>query len=563
MRLLFFLTLIQLSIAASAQDSTITIRRVYHKFWIQFSNKSSNPFSVERPHEFLSQKSLDRRSKQNISINESDLPVTPAFVDSVINAGVKLWVKSKWLNGVVIETEDSIALSRIDSFLFVTDILPVAAYTIIDSSDTSGIESIPLVSSPILTNNLLFDEELYGNSFNQINMMHGEYLHELGFRGDGMVIAVLDAGFYHADSIAAFDSLWMNNRIPGYRDFVSEVNDNIFYRSTHGMSVLSTMGGNIPGEMVGTAPGASYWLLRTEDAATEFRIEEYNWAAGAEFADSAGADVINSSLGYTTFNDSSMNYSYNDIDGNTAISTQAADFAARKGMIVVNSAGNQGNSFWHFISAPADADSVLAVGAVDAQMQVTTFSSRGPSFDGRVKPNVAAQGRDAVIINGSGNISTGNGTSFASPITAGLVACLWQAFPEKSGAEIIADIQESASHFSQPNDSFGYGIPDFRLAFLKMQEEKGSPYVTERLPIAYPNPFGENLDVMVFADTEDDYAVELFDVLGRRILHVEQHLGEQRFHEFELQNPDMLQKGVYLIRAGRKGETKVIRVVKM
>jgi len=565
MRLLFSLILFQSSFALFAQDSTVSYRQVYHKFWIQFSDKNNNPFSVERPHEFLSQKSLDRRSRQNIPVVANDLPVTPAYVDSVVNAGARLLLKSKWLNGIAVETEDSLVLERIDSFSFVLDIEPIAAFTIIDSADTSGIESIPLISSPVLTNNLLYDEELYGNAFAQINMMHGEYLHELGFRGDGMVIAVLDAGFYHADSIAAFDSLWMNNRIQGYRDFVSGVHDSIFLRSTHGMSVLSTMGGNLPRELVGTAPSAHYWLLRTEDAATEFRIEEYNWAAGAEFADSAGADVINSSLGYTTFNDSAMDYSYSDMNGDVAVVTRAADFAAQKGMIVVNSAGNQGNSRWRYIGAPADADSILAVGAVDAQGQITGFSSRGPSFDGRVKPNVVAQGRDAVIVNGSGSISTGNGTSFASPITAGLVTCLWQAFPEKSAQEIISNVMGSASYFSNPNDSFGYGIPDFRLAYLKMLEEKGSPYERTRQPIAYPNPFGDAdvLHVMVFAEEQGIYFVEIFDALGRRIVRQEQHLGELRYHAFQFSGMDALQRGVYLIRIGSKGDTRVVRAVKL
>ncbi len=561
MRFLALLIVIPLFLNTFAQEKPDS--SVYFKYWIQFSDKNGNPFSVNRPDEFLSQRAIDRRVKQNIAVDESDLPVTPGYVDSILATGVKLLVRSKWLNGVAIQTEDSAALQQIDSFSFVSRIGPVAAYTIIDTSDTSGIESIPLISSPVLTNNLLFDEDLYGTSFNQIAMMNGEYLHELGFRGDGMIIAVQDAGFYKAVEFAAFDSLWSNDRIIGYKDFVSGVDDSVFMKSTHGMSVLSTMGGNIPGELVGTAPAARYWLLRTEDAATEFRIEEYNWAAGAEFADSAGADVINSSLGYTTFNDSAMNYSYSEMNGDRAVVTRAADFAASKGMIVITSAGNQGASSWRYISAPADADSVLAVGAVDASGSVTSFSSRGPSFDERVKPNVTAQGRDVVIVNGSGNLSTGSGTSFAAPITAGLVTCLWQAFPEKAGMDIISEVQKSASYYSAPNDSFGFGIPDFRLAFLKMQEEQGSPYVRERQPIAYPNPFDEQLRVMLFANEEGDYVIEMFDVLGKLVRKSGRHLGELRFHEFALHDLDALQKGVYLIRSGREGEMKTLRVVKM
>lgn len=560
MRLISILILTQLCAAAAAQAGDTA---AYYKFWIQFSDKKNNPFSADRPHEFLSQRALDRRSRQNIPLDESDIPVTPAYVDSIINTGARLLIRSKWLNGVAIETKDPLVLQQIDSFSFVLKIEPAAAYPVADSADTSGIESIPLITSPVLTNNLLFDEELYGTSYNQINMMNGEYLHEMGFRGSGMMIAVLDAGFYNAHIITAFDSLWQNDRVAGYRDFAGGVDDSVFLKSTHGMSVLSTMAGNTPGLIVGTAPAATYWLLRTEDAASEYRIEEYNWAAGAEFADSAGADVINSSLGYTTFNDSAMNYSYRDMNGDRAVVTRAADFAARKGMIVVNSAGNQGNSRWRYISAPADADSILAVGATDPQGQVAAFSSRGPSFDGRVKPNVTAQGREVVIVNGSGEVSTGSGTSFAAPITAGLAACLWQAFPEKTSAEIISRIQESASYFTQPNDSFGYGIPDFRLAFLKMQEEKGLPYVRSRQPLVYPNPFDDVLHVMLFAEDEDDYIVEIFDALGRRILRQQQHLGKLRYHGFEFSELHALQWGVFLIRIGSRAHSQVVRVTKI
>lgn len=560
MRTLLFLLVI-LTQDVFAQDSIVTTR-VYHKFWIQFKDKAQNPFSVTRPYEFLSQKALERRARQNIAVDEMDLPVTPAYVDSIKNTGVKLLIKSKWLNGVTVETTDSAALAQMRLLSFVSFIEPVAAYFQTDTIDTSGIHSAGGLFSPILTGNLLYDEELYGSGYSQISMMNGEYLHELGFRGDGMTVAILDAGFYHANSISAFDSLWLNDRILGYKDFAGGHDDSVFNESTHGMYVLSTMGANMPGEFVGTAPSAHYWLLRTEDARSEYRIEEYNWAAGAEFADSAGADVINSSLGYTTFNDTAMNYSYADMNGNTAAITRAADKAVETGMIVVTSAGNQGNSSWKYISAPADANNVIAVGAVDPQGNYAIFSSQGPSFDGRVKPDVAAQGKDAVFVSGSGTLTSGNGTSFASPITAGLVTCLWQAFYDTPNTKIIHHILQSASRYANPDELYGYGIPDFRLAFLKMQEEKGAPYMQELLPVAYPNPFDEQLHVMLFAGEEGNYYVEIFDALGRLIFRQEQYLGEMRFHDFEFDRLDVLQKGVYFVRTGGKGGTDVMRVVK-
>ncbi len=560
-RLFILFIILFISVSALAQDSIVTTR-VYHKFWIQFSDKKNNPFSVERPQEFLSHKSLERRNRQNISIEESDLPVTPSYVNSVKNTGVKILLKSKWMNGVCVETTDSAALAQIDSLPFVSFIEAVAAYTRYDTIDSSGIESYPMISSPVLTSNLAYDEELYGNGYNQINMMNGEYLHELGFRGDGMTVAVLDAGFYHVNSIPAFDSLWLNGRILGYKDFVEGQDDSVFIESTHGMSVLSTMAANLPGELVGTAPAAHYWLIRTEDSRSEFRIEEYNWAAGAEFADSVGVDVINSSLGYSTFNDTAMNYSYATLDGNTAVVTRAADKAVETGIIVVTSAGNQGNSPWKYISAPADANNVIAVGAVDPLENYAPFSSQGPSYDGRVKPDVAAQGKEAVFVSSSGSLTTGNGTSFASPITAGLVACFWQALYDKPNTEVIQQILQSASRYTNPDTLYGNGIPDFRLAFLKMQEKEGSPYIKEMLPVAYPNPFDEQLHVMVFADDEGKYSVEIFDALGRMISRQEQYLDELRFHDFEFNYLDVLQQGVYFVRTSGKGRTDVMRVVK-
>ncbi len=549
------------SLNTFAQDS-IVATRVYNKFWIQFADKKNNPFSVDRPYEFLSQKSLDRRSRQNISIDETDLPVTPAYVNSVKNTGAKVWIKSKWMNGVVVETTDSAVLAQLDTMHFVSSVVPVAAYTIYDTIDSSGIESYPMINSPVMTSNLSFDEDLYGNSFNQIDMMNGEYLHELGFRGEGMTVAILDAGFYHADTIAAFDSLWFTNRILGYKDFVEGEDDSVFIKSTHGMQVLSTMASNLPGEFVGTAPAASYWLIRTEDALSEFRIEEYNWTAGAEFADSVGVDVINSSLGYALFNDSTMNYRYSDLDGNTAVITRAADKAVETGMFVVNSAGNHGNNPWKYVSTPADANNILAVGAVDAEGVYTSFSSHGPTYDGRVKPDVAAQGRDAVIISRSGTVSMGSGTSFAAPITAGLVTCLWQAFYEKPNNEIRQQIIQSASRYTNPDELYGHGIPDFRLAFLKMQEEKGAPYLQEIVPVAYPNPFEEQLHVMLFANEAGKYSVEILDAMGRLMFRQEQQLGEMRFHEFQFDDMDTLQRGVYFVRTSGKGGTNVMRVAK-
>jgi hypothetical protein len=305
----------------------------------------------------------------------------------------------------------------------------------------------------------------YGLAYNQINMLNGIELHDLGYNGTGMIIAVLDAGFLNTNTIPAFNYLWNNNRILGSKDFVDPINPNIFGSHSHGTSVLSTMGANLSGEIIGTAPEASYWLLRSEDGFSEYMIEELNWVSAAEFADSVGADVINSSLGYTTFDDPSQNHTYPDMDGNTAIVTRGADIAVSKGMIVVNSAGNEGSSSWYYIGAPADGDSVFSIGAVNASGNYVSFSSHGPTYDGQMKPDVVAQGSGSTIINAySGNVSTGSGTSFSSPITAGMVTSLWQAHSNRRNTEVLDAIRQSASLSNNPDYQLGYGIPNYMTA---------------------------------------------------------------------------------------------------
>lgn len=465
MKKLTFLTLsLLLTVMAFAQVAP-------DKYWVRFTDKNNSPYSVDNPLEFLSQRAIDRRLKQNIPIVENDLPVNQSYIDSVKAAGATVLTVSKWFNSVTVYTTDQNVIDLINSYSFVLSTTKAGfpeqpgiknfenkPFFRNESFDTTGLNNKNVKS--VLSNS--YD---YGQALNQIQMLNGDSLHNMGYDGNGIIIAVLDAGFLNVNTIGAFDSLWNSGRILGWRDFVSPQSPNIFNSHYHGCMVLSTMGANYPGQIVGTAPKASYWLLRTEDAATEYLIEELNWVSGAEFADSLGADVINSSLGYTEFDDPSQNHTYSDMDGNIAPITIGADIAASKGILVCNSAGNSGNSSWHYIGAPADGDSVFSVGAVDAGGNYVSFSSVGPTSDGRLKPNVMAQGSGTTIISPwSGNVSTGSGTSFSSPITAGMVACLRQANPAKSNLEIMAAVEQSSSLYTNPNYQMGYGIPDYVLA---------------------------------------------------------------------------------------------------
>jgi len=440
------------------------------KYWIRFTDKDNSPYSINIPEEFLSQKAIDRRTIQGISIVENDLPVNPSYVTAVINTGATLLNISKWFNSVTVYTDDPLVLVAINALPIVLSISKNSLSNIVAEEksakpffENETISKIPeenLIKGT--TSGQSYD---YGQAYNQINMVNGIPLHDLGLDGAGMIIAVLDAGFLNVDEIEAFDSLWLNNQIIGYKDFVSPFAPDIFDSHYHGTMVLSTMGANLPTEMVGTAPKADYWLLRSEDGTTEYLIEELNWASAAEYADSLGADIINSSLGYTTYDDPTQDHTYEDMDGNTTPITIAADLAASKGILVVNSAGNSGNNSWHYIGAPADGDSVFTIGAVNSSGNYASFSSTGPTYDGRIKPNVVAQGQGSTVISAyTGNVTSGNGTSFSSPITAGMVACLWQAYPDKKNTEIMEAIQQSATQAINPDSLLGYGIPDYFAA---------------------------------------------------------------------------------------------------
>jgi serine protease AprX len=443
------------------------------RYIIKFKNKGTNPFSIANPSAYLGPRALQRRLRYNIAIDSLDLPVTPRYVDSVRLAGaVTILNTSKWLNQVTIKTTDAAALAKINSFPFVVSAAAVASFTNEQPVPVNKILD-NVIDVPILAGNTgnSFVEGTseniysYGKSNGQVRIHQGEFLHNHGFRGEGMQISVLDAGFFHYLSLPTFDSVRANNQIINTWDFV--VNDaSVDEDNTHGMNCLSTIAANMPGLFVGTAPKANFCLFRTEDVASETRIEEHNLSAGYERADSIGVDVCTISLGYTTFDFASQNYVYANMDGNTTMSAIASDIAAKKGMLPVIAAGNEGNSGWHYIATPADADSAMTVGAVDTLGVVGTFSSYGPSSNGRIKPNVAAVGRAAVVASPStGQPVFGNGTSFATPNIAGLTTCLWQAFPEFNNMAILDAMQRSASKYTTPDDRVGYGIPDMKKSF--------------------------------------------------------------------------------------------------
>lgn len=424
-------------------------------FYIQFSHKKNTPYRLDRPEAFLSEKALARRIRERVAVDSTDLPVNPEFLQQLLLQNVTIHSTTRWLNGATIVVSDSSLVQNIRTLPFVQ----FAQYT-----------GRTYVQMPIKRSRAKWNSESlhYGQAGNQILQLNGNALHRDGFTGQGVTIAVLDAGFMHVDVNAAFDSLRMQNRLLSARNKVQSGIDP-FTQHPHGSHVLSTMAANIPGVFMGTAPHANYVLIQTEYAPTEYLREVDFWVAGLEYADSIGADVVNSSLGYTQFDDSTMDYQYADMTGNVSRASIAATMAANKGMLVCNSVGNSGASLWQFVGAPADAKGILAVGAVTNTGAPAWFSSFGPSADGRIKPEVAAQGVATALVGVTGLPISGNGTSFSSPLIAGLAACLIQ-FSKQNLREYpgVAAIREaivaSSSHFQNPQPQLGYGIPDFGMA---------------------------------------------------------------------------------------------------
>lgn len=526
------------------------------QYWIQFSDKDNTPFELSQPLEFLSQRAIDRRSAQNIAINTTDLPVDPAYIQAVLNEGATYLTHSKWFNSVTVHVPDSSVLNAILDLPFVLQDEPVGKM----EKQNDGFDKLEVDAKSIVVGSS--PESDYGAGYNQIDMLSGLNLHGAGFRGDGMLIAVLDAGFTNVDVNPAFDSLRNDNRIVATWDFVSR-NDSVYNDHSHGAMVLSTMAANWPGFMIGTAPKASYLLLRTENADSEYPIEEDFWVAGAEYADSAGADLINSSLGYTTFQNSIYDHSYADMDGNTTRGAIGGDMAAAKGILVVNSAGNSGNETWQYIGTPADGDSVLAIGAVTAEGFIANFSSIGPSADGDIKPNVCAQGQQAAVVNTGGDVILGNGTSFSGPILAGMAACLWQANPHMTNMEIFRAIEQSAHLYQEPNGFFGFGIPNFAMANLVLSGYSPSDLDQSQLFPVYPNPFTDQLTGAFYSSEKQNLKIQLLNGSGQQIDVIESAIGKTCAMKFQFNGLQKLSEGVYYVQVRTDSGKYLSKVIKL
>lgn len=461
---LYFLLALLVSDESSAQFS---------RYIVKLKNKGNNPYTLSNPTAYLSLRAITRRLRYGIALDSTDLPVTPSYVTQISGVpNVTLLNVSKWLNAVTIQTSDANAITTINGFSFVQSVSGIAARYANGNPDTirSKIENDFTPINPQRGENIMSDYFNYGaNSYAEIHLHNGEFLHNIGLRGQNMQVSMLDNGFnnYLSPNFHSFDSCNTNSQVIDGWDFVARnatVNDD----GSHGMSCFSTIVSNIPGQFVGMAPYAKFGLYQTEDNASEYPIEEFNWSCGAERADSTGTDVISSSLGYTTFDNASLNHTYADMNGNTTMAAIAGDFAAKKGILVFIAVGNDGNGTWHFLDTPSDGDSVIAVGAVSSTNVIASFSSWGPSSDGRVKPDLLSIGAPGVIESSGGTVTQGSGTSFATPKMAGLGTCLWQGFPEFNNMKIRSALWAAGDSAATPGNHRGYGLPDIKKAFTNL-----------------------------------------------------------------------------------------------
>ncbi len=541
--LLFFFTLI----GAGAQEHA----------WVYFKDKVGVDEAIANPETILSARALARKNRFEIPIDERDVPVNENYIAQVKGqTGIAVKAKSKWFNCVHVigSINDIASLSSLD---FVDRIF------FADRNLNAKVGKPPKdKSKPDNHKNKFLTQKanfVYGQSEAQISQLKVEALHQSNYTGEGLWIAVMDGGFPNVDQLAAFSRLRSNNDLLGGYDFVGRTT-NIYAPdgNSHGTRVLSDMGGYIENQLVGTAPDASYMLFRTEDGATETPVEESYWVEAAERADSLGIDLINTSLGYSTFDNPNYSYTPAEMDGNTAFISQGANIATEKGMLVVNSAGNSGSSSWGVVTAPADAN-VYTVGAVDMDGTYVSFSSRGPNAQGVVKPDGMAMGRNTAVVDENNTIVRNNGTSFSSPIMAGAIASFWGALPDKTNLEIMQLVRESSSMYQNPNAQMGYGIPNFDLAMTlngvvgqNGVEDEGKQILDY---ILFPNPMETNVQIQL-PQGSTTAILRLYDIYGKRIL-------EKQITETDNQiSVEQLSQAMYIVQLEMEGISKEYKLIK-
>ncbi|MEM0543951.1 S8 family serine peptidase [Flavobacterium sp. j3] len=503
--------------------------------WVYFKDKPNAQYYFENPLQMLSQRSLDRRSNQNIALDSKDVPIYQPYINQIsASPGIMVKAKSKWLNAVhirgsVSNIQNLQSLSFVDSIQFANRTLNVSG----KRNNSAGANKVTIQNKNLEVATTF----AYGNSSNQVEMVNAHLLHQSNNTGTGKIIAVFDSGFSAVNAITPFQRMFNNQFYLGGYNFVAG-STNVFSTHNHGTMTLSCMTGYVDGQLVGTAPDASYYLFITEDIFEENPVEESYWVEAAEMADSLGVDIISTSLGYFGYDNPNYSYTYQDMTGNTAFASKGANIAFSKGMIVVASAGNSGNSSTPNVGVPAEATNVLAVGAVKFDETYATFSSIGPSFDGRVKPDVMAKGQSTTISDTNGNIVTASGTSFSCPIIAGAIASFWQAIPWASNQQVVDLVKQSSDRFSNPNNQFGYGIPDFQLA-LNMAQLIVQENDIENFSV-FPNPVKNTFSIS-FPNYTEIAQLLIYNNLGQKVL-------EKNIYSNDIVSLEGFSSGIYFYK---------------
>ena len=523
-----------------------------NRYVIFLSDKNGTVYSLDRPLEYLSPAALERRQLQGIALDSSDLPVNVNYVAQLAEAGAKVYYTSRWLNAVMVDGDQDADAYRALNFVDRVELIkPTQSEGGRNKQGSSYAGKLPSAAPENTEAQLL--------NVLQNEMLGIDAMHQAGYTGQGVSVAVFDGGFKGVDTVAYFRHLYENGQmIPGY-DFVGNSSD-VYRYGQHGTEALSCIAAYQPGVLEAGAYEANIMLCITEESGSEYRVEEYNWLFAAEMADSAGIDIISTSLGYTTFDDPEMNYEYEDLDGNTAVITRAVNLAAQKGILCVISAGNEGSGRWRYVSPPADAIDVLSVGAVSSSGDRVSFSSFGPTADGRVKPDVSALGLQTVVVNSRGEVVRSNGTSFSAPLITGLTAGVWEAFPGETNLEIIERIRLAGNSSLAPNNELGYGIPTFSAALLvpvPSEEE-----IREANYRVYPNPI-ESGKLFVEAKTRDlsfPVDVRIYNSTGQLVTQT--RFTSDTFSPTLSLDTSGLSQGVYILHILSPTASDTMKVIK-
>ncbi len=517
-----------------------------NRYVVFFKDKAGTKYTTSAPLEFLSQRAIDRRIRQGIPVSSDDFPVNENYVQGVKDAGADTFFSSRWMNSILIQCDASL-ITNLEGLSFVERVEFVAPN---ERLLTTGRKRTDLKTKELRT---------ASSTQFQLQMIGLDEMHSAGHQGEDVIIGIFDGGFQGVDTAVPFHHIFDENRIniSASKDFVTNSTD-IFQYDDHGTQVFSVIAAYQDGYYTGGSYEAEYQLYVTEDVSSEYRVEEYNWLFAAERADSAGVDVVNSSLGYYDFDQTSMNYPKSAMDGKTTVVSRAAQMLADKGVVVVCSAGNEGSIAWQIITAPADAKDVLAIANVNSAGLRAASSSIGPAADGRIKPDVAALGVNTSVIKPNGSLGTASGTSLAAPLVTSLAAGVRQRYPNLTNIELINAIRKSASQSNNPDNLLGYGIPNFK-AVVNYIEQSHQENVFE----VYPNPVTK--DSITISPFDPDQVrtckVEMITAQGQTVYEASVSFSwTNRTHTSYVTS---LPSGIYFMRIWWGDKRYTYRVVKV